>query len=293
MLRDSTITLADGRRLAYTEWGDPGGKPLFGFHGTPQSRLWCPDEPATVAAGVRLITIDRPGIGRSDVLEARRFSDWPPDVVALADHLGIDRFAVVGWSAGGPYAAACAALIPSRLTAVGIVSSRHLSQYNFVERPGAYEELDSDDRSEYELAQRDPAAAAEHVAQMSAEMVATLKDHPERQIDPAQAPECDRWFFADEARARDFFTAVTECVRQGTAGVRWELIDAWLPWGFRLDEMQMRVHLWHGEHDERVPRQHFEWTAEHLPNCVPVAWPDSGHLGVAKHWDEVLQTLTN
>jgi pimeloyl-ACP methyl ester carboxylesterase len=289
---DSTITLADGRRLAYAEWGDPNGKPLFFFHGSPHSRLFCPDERATVAAGVRVISVDRPGIGRSDVLEARRLGDWPADVIALADSLGLDRFAVVGWSAGGPYAAACAALISPRLTGAAVVSTRHLSQYNFVERPESYEELDSDDRATYDLAQKDPTAAAELAAQQNAELVAMLKENPESFTGPAEQPEGDRWFFADQTIARPFYAAMSESVRQGADGFRWEMIDGWLPWGFRLDSIPMRVHLWHGEQDPRVPRRHADFTASRIPDCVLTVWPDVGHFGIAKYWGQVLDALT-
>ncbi len=290
--RDSTIKLADGRRLAYAEWGDPDGKPLFLFHGAPFSRLFCPDEPATVAAGVRVVTVDRPGIGRSDVLEARSWGDWPADVVGLADAIGIDRFAVVGWSYGGNYAAACAALIPDRLTAAGVVSTRHLSQYNVVERPGAYAELDPEDRIDCDLVQKDPVAAAEDWARRNAEWVANLRRDPESFIDMSQIPEGDKWFFADETRTRSFFAAMSEGVRQGTDGYRWEALDAWRPWGFRLDRIPMRVHLWHGEQDPRVPRSHFEFTARRIPNCVVSTWSDAGHWGIAKHWDQVLAALS-
>ena len=86
-LRDASVRMPDGRRLAYTEWGLPEGKPVMYFHGTPGCRMWCPDEDATSAAKVRLIMPDRPGIGRSDPLEPRTLADWPKDVVALADAL--------------------------------------------------------------------------------------------------------------------------------------------------------------------------------------------------------------
>jgi len=160
-LRDATVTLPDGRRLAYTEWGLPDGKPLLYFHGTPGSRLWCPDEDATAAAGVRLIAPDRPGFGRSDPQEGRTLADWPKDVEALADALHISSFAVVGVSGGGAYAAACAALIPRRLSGVAVVSCRALTEYNWAERPGAIEEWSPEERAQFELAQDDPAAAAD------------------------------------------------------------------------------------------------------------------------------------
>lgn len=289
--RDATITLPDGRRLAYAEWGDLDGSPVFLFHGTPHSRLWCPDEQATVSAQVRLITIDRPGIGRSDVKQARTFSDSPSDVGSLANALGITRFAVIGWSGGGPYAAACAALIPSRLTGVGIVSSRHLAQYNFAERPSAYGELSPEEREEFDLAQNDPMAAAELSGKRSSDLVERLQKHPESLVDPARTAEGDRWFFADSARSSDFFAAVREAVRQSTEGFRWELIDGWFPWGFRLAEIPIRVHVWHGEQDSRVSQAHVDFITNKIRDCTAINWPDAGHFGIAKHWGEILETL--
>lgn len=288
---DATISLPDGRRLAYAEWGDLAGSPVFLFHGTPHSRLWCPDEEATVSARVRLITVDRPGIGRSDIKQARTFAEWPGDVVALAEALGIDRFAVVGWSAGGPDAASCAALIAPRLTNVGVVSSRHLARYNVAERPRAYEELDPDERAEFDLVQEDPAAAAEFASKRNAEWVKRLQEHPESIHDPARTPEGDKWFFANEGRAKDFFAAVREAVQQGTDGFRWELIDGWFPWDFRLADIRIRVHVWHGEQDSRVSQADIDLAASRLLDCKVILWPDAGHLGIAKHWDEVLGTV--
>ena len=290
-IQDATITLADGRHLAYAEWGDATGTPVFFFHGFPHSRLWCPDEDATRTARVRLITVDRPGIGRSDVLKARRYSDWPQDVVALADALGIGQFAVVGWSAGGPYAAACAALIAPRLTGAGIISTRHLGQLNFVERPGAVDELSPQNRAEYEAAQRDPTTAAELAARNYADRLADLRAHPEHFMPPDMVPEGDRWFFADAHRSQDLFAALVEGYRQGTDGVRWEMIGAWLPWGFRLDAIPMCVNFWYGEQDPLVARRWVDFAVEHLPDCTLAVWPDAGHFGLAKHWREVLQVL--
>src|SRR5947209_14262034 len=116
---DQTVDLPDGRRLGYAEVGEPRGKPVLYFHGVPGSRLdftaaRC-DE-ALRAVAVRFIGADRPGFGLSDKKPGRGHADWPADVSALADSLELDRFAVLGYSRGGPYALACAALIPERLT---------------------------------------------------------------------------------------------------------------------------------------------------------------------------------
>src|SRR5262249_21185360 len=85
---------------------DPQGETVLFFHGTPGSRLYCPDDSVTAASRVRLLTVDRPGVGGSDVLPRRTFAAWAGDVAELGDALGIGQFGVVGWSAGGPYAAA-------------------------------------------------------------------------------------------------------------------------------------------------------------------------------------------
>jgi pimeloyl-ACP methyl ester carboxylesterase len=120
---DRTIELADGRTLAFSEWGVPDGKPLVFLHGVPGSRLMCPDLDATEAAGVRLITIDRPGYGRSDLQPDRTRLNWVEDYLQLIDHLELDTCPVVGMSGGGPYALACAYRSPDRVPAIGLGGS--------------------------------------------------------------------------------------------------------------------------------------------------------------------------
>ena len=118
------VKLHDGRTLGYAEYGDPGGVPVFYFHGFPGSRLdylIFDDGNAARKTGARIIAPDRPGTGLSDPKRGRRMLDWPDDVGALADALDIKRFAVLGVSGGGPFAAACAYGIPERLIKTGIV----------------------------------------------------------------------------------------------------------------------------------------------------------------------------
>jgi pimeloyl-ACP methyl ester carboxylesterase len=98
---DGTITLRDGRQMAYCEWGALDGNPVVFLHGSPGSRLLCPDEQATRAADVRLLTIDRPGYGRSDPRPSSALLDWPDDYVELADRLRLPPCPVIGWSGGG------------------------------------------------------------------------------------------------------------------------------------------------------------------------------------------------
>jgi Predicted hydrolases or acyltransferases (alpha/beta hydrolase superfamily) len=283
--------MPDGRRLAYTEWGLPDGKPVLYFHGSPGSRLWCPDEKATSAARVRLIMPDRPGIGRSDPLEGRTLADWPNDVEVLADALQMSSFAVVGVSAGGPYAAACAALIPGRLSGVAIVSSVALAKYNWAERPNAEEEWSTEQRAEFDLAQKDPAAAAQLAAEHFADEVNRLEEHPELIHKELEAAEGDRWFFEDASRTAIFDAHIRETWRQGLDAIKWELIDVFLPWGFRLADISIPVNIWHGSQDPWVKQEHIDFQASTIPKCSLVTWPDSGHLGFVKHWNDILEAV--
>lgn len=120
----STLDLPDGRTLAYAEYGAADGVPVLAFHGVLGSRLtWALFDDRARAAGVRVVAPDRPGFGHSDFQRGRRLPDWPADVRALADHLGIDRFGLVGFSAGGPHAAAVAQQLPERVRGLALVST--------------------------------------------------------------------------------------------------------------------------------------------------------------------------
>ena len=289
--KDATVTLPDGRRLAYTEWGTTTGRPVLYCHGTPGSRIWCPDEPATIAADVRLIIPDRPGVGGSDPKERTTLADWPADALELAGALGLARFAVVGVSGGGPYAAACAALIPSRLTDVAIVSSRPLSRYCWEERPGIQAEWNPDYRAEFELTQKDVVAGANLAAANFAVFGADFEQHPEGLHDDLQQAEGDRWFFADPGRVELFEAHIRETWRQGFDALKWTLIAEYLPWGFRLADISIPVRIWHGVQDPWVTTADIDYQLSTIPRSSLVTWPDSGHLGFVKHWDELLGSL--
>ncbi len=97
---EQTITLKDGRKLGFAEWGDADGKPVFHFNGACGSRMERPAD-ESVLAGVHYISTDRPGHGLSDFQPGRKLLDWPDDVTQLADYLGIDKFYALGYSRAG------------------------------------------------------------------------------------------------------------------------------------------------------------------------------------------------
>lgn len=120
-----TVTRPDGRRLAWAEYGDPVGEPLLYMHGTPSCHLEATAfaiDRAAARLGVRLIVIDRPGMSDSAFQRGRRVLDWPGDVAVVADRLSIEQFAVLGYSGGGPYAAATAHALPERVQVLRLVA---------------------------------------------------------------------------------------------------------------------------------------------------------------------------
>src|SRR5262249_6304609 len=119
MRGEGTVTLADGRAIGYAEYGVADGIPIFEFHGLPGSRHYSLRADALEAAGARLVTLERPGFGLSDPKPGRTLLDWPNDVAEVANHFGFDRFAVLGYSAGGPNAIATGYVLPDRVAVVG------------------------------------------------------------------------------------------------------------------------------------------------------------------------------
>jgi len=269
------VGLAGGRRLAYCQWGERDGAPVVLLHGAPGSRLFRPDE---VTAGVRLVTFDRPGFGRSDRREGRTLLDTPGDVAALADHLELDRFAIVGVSAGGPHALACAYELGDRLTAVGVTCMPGPLD----EVPGAWDALPAHVRPAAERARVDPPRAVRSVVRYMEPWV----DDPTAFLGGGTAP--DRALVAEPEPAAMLGADVVEALRQGAAGFGDDMVSLWLPWGFPVAGVPDGVHIWHGAHDTRAAPD-FEYLAATLPAALPAVWPDDGHYGVLRHWDEVLQ----
>ncbi len=282
--QESVFRLPDGRRLAYAEYGDPHGTPVMCFHGNPGSRLFwglLPGSP--FHPGLRLIAPDRPGFGRSDFDASRTFADWPDDVAALADGLGLERFAVVGLSGGGPFALACAWKMPERLSATGVISS-----VGPFDAPGATGGMSRTNHGLFLLARRAPWAV-----RASARAVAGLmRRAPERFMTRLayKFPEVDRNVMSrPEVRAlvREDFP---EAFRQGGRGPAHELILYARPWPFRPERIETEVHLWHGEVDRSVGAVG-QYLAQVLPNCRARLIAGAGHFWVIDHMSEVLDSL--
>ena len=282
---DNVVRLQDGRLLGYAEYGDPDGRPLFYFHGTPGSRVEgrAVVEAAT-AGNTRIIAPDRPGFGLSDFQPGRSVSDWADDVTQLADALGLDQFGVVGASGGGPATIACALGLPERLTAAGIVGG-----VGPFDAPDAAEGMNQSNRALVAVAQRAPFALRPAFALLTA----AIRHGPDRVMDSlfAAAGEADQAIWRRPEIRALFRESMLESSRQGARGAAYEFALYSRPWDVQLEEITIPICLWQGEDDVNVPLSMGRAQAEAIPDCRATFIPDAGHLWGIDHFDEILETL--
>jgi len=277
---EGTIELHAGRALAYAEWGDPDGRPVVLFLGTPGgSRLLCPDADATHALGVRLMTIDRPGYGRSDPDPDFSLLSWADDYAALHQLLGLPPCPVIGWSGGGPYALACAVRTPAVVTSVGLAASK--GPLN--DLPDGFS---AKDRSLSDLLRRDRAAAIEEITKRCQWFA----------DDPAST-FADGWDGPDDALLaqpnvrQTMIEWMREGARQGSIGYVADLIAKFEPWGFSPADVTQDVGVWVGQADDPLIHNAAAYFVATIPQTTLVKFPETGHLLVISHWAEILAWL--
>jgi pimeloyl-ACP methyl ester carboxylesterase len=271
------ITAGDGRTLTYAEWGDSGGFPVFSLHGTPGSRLGRHfDEGVYVEAGARVVTYDRPGYGGSSRHRGRRVVDCVEDVAALADALGIDRFAVIGGSGGGPHALAMAAHLPERVTrvicAVGIVP------YD-TEGFDWFEGMDPNNVKEFGWALEGETVLARELEREAAEALERVAVDPSKVIsDDWDLPEADRRELARPERQQ----IIREMTSESFANGVWGWVDDDLcflsPWGFDVSEIQIPSRIVYGANDVLTPPRHGEWLGRNVPGAEVLVEDSEGHI---------------
>ena len=284
---DRSVRLADGRRLAWAEYGAAAGEPVFYFHGFPGSR--CEGRLAHAAAysvGVRLIAIDRPGCGQSDDRPGRTLLDWASDVVELAHALALNRYAILGVSGGGPYALACAHALGEELSGVAVVAGL-----------GPHDELDA--VAEMNFVARAGFALGRHAPRalrwIYGELVGGyVRRHPDAALTllGAHSVAADSAVIARPDVRSAIRASVQEALRAGSAGVVSDLILYSRPWGFALGDIRTEVHVWHGELDRTVPVAFGRAFARRLPQCSARFLPGEGHFSLpVLYMDEILRPL--
>jgi len=268
------IILTDRRRLSFAEFGDLQGRPVFYFHGFPGSRLEAKlAEKISLDTHVRFIGIDRPGYGLSSVKPARTFIDWAGDVAELADALGINRFSILGVSGGGPYAAACACKIPDRLDAVGIICGM-----GPVDVAGLMRDMPWMNCQGLRLAGHFPKT----VTALYSFASFFFRNYPERilSILSGKVAGPDKIALKNNELIKVLSASFREAFRNSLLWPATDLVLYSRPWGFSLDDIRIKVHLWHGEMDKVVPPAMGHYLANTIPDCRATFYPDEGHFSI-------------
>lgn len=270
------VTLPDGRRLDVRVSGPQDGFPLFFHHGTPGAgtpiRML---ERAAHKRGLRLVAASRPGYGRSTRHEGRRVADVVRDTEAVLQALGADRCVVAGWSGGGPHALACAARLPTTVSATLVIAGVAPSDAEGLDWMDGMGQGNID---EFGAAKQDPGALRafleaerEQLKGVSTEdIVASLE---------SLLPAVDRDVLTDEF-AEDLAASFHEGLREG--------VDGWLdddlafvsPWGFDLGEIEVATAIWQGSEDLMVPFAHGEWLSTRVPGASVHLMEGEGHLSI-------------
>ena len=275
---DSSLVLPGGRQVAYTDCGDPQGDLVMYFHGAPSSRFDLVRFDSDFAArGVRLISPERPGYGGSSPVVSRTRVDWANDIAILADHLGHERFAVMGASSGGPYAIACAALMPARV--VGVAAIAAVTDMAWV---GAWEGL-----FEFEatLMRR---GSFDNILRWCEENLGTDGAKFSNVALPLVAADLAYLTSREEGFS---IGAWSVPFTQGIGGYAQDIELQSHPWEFASSAISARVIVVHGQEDGIVSTSHARHTASLIPGASLEILPGHGHLSILVECPRIAQEL--
>jgi len=276
MIREFSIRLTSGRTLEVSEGGDLKGLPVFTLHGTPGSRLLYPPHVADAESRhIRLIGHNRPGYGDSTPLPGRTIVETAADVAAIADELGLDRFAVWGISGGGAPALGCASALPRRVVAVSSVAGTAPFTAEGLDWFAGMGEFNVEDTK---LMLSDPVEwEAKSRRDADEQLEATKADI--LQMFATLLSEVDRSALSDELVGY-LQAQFQEAYKAGIRGGCDDSLAICWPWGFDPASIRVPVQIWHGRHDRFVPFSHGEWLASRIPEAEAHLERDEGHLSL-------------
>jgi pimeloyl-ACP methyl ester carboxylesterase len=285
---EGNIAVGDDRQIGFAEFGDPQGRAVFWLHGTPGARRQIPMEARVYAEQrqIRLIGVDRPGIGSSTPYQYDTVFAFADDLRTIADTLGVDKFEVIGLSGGGPYTLACAAAMPDRVVAAGVLG-------------GVAPALGPDAISGGVMAFGSAVAPLLQLAGYPIRLAAVSLVRMIRPVaEPVLymyariSPEADRRLLVRPEFKAMFLDDLLNGSRKQLAAPFADVIVFARDWGFRLDEVKVPVHWWHGDADHIIPFSHGQHVVSRLPDATFHPMPGESHLGGLGRAEEILRTMT-
>ncbi len=284
---EGTVAVRDGRRLSFAEYGPTRGPAIVWMHGTPGARRQIPLEARAYAEqhGVRIIGIDRPGIGSSTPHLYPSVVDWTHDLEVLLDTLAVDTLRIIGLSGGGPYALAAGAALPDRVHGVGVLGGVAPTRGP-----------DAVDGGPIQLAVRlAPALVAARVPlgmaltgviRLARPVAGTALD-----LYGAVQPPGDKHLLARPEFKAMFLDDLLNGSRFQTSAPISDLVLFTREWGFALADVEVPVRWWHGDEDHIVPFRHGQHVVDRLPDATISAIDGESHLGGLGIAEEVISTL--
>lgn len=284
---EAFLTLADGRKLCYAEYGVRSGYPILYCHGFPASRVEARLSHATACEiGARIIAVDRPGYGGSDFLRDFRISDWPKDILVLMQALDITTFSVLGVSGGVPFAMSSAVHLRQSINKLGVVCGL-----------GAVVENDIKTKSRFmtrwllRRAQNQPGIVRIITRYGFSGLITNYPSLVLRLV-MKNASEPDLKILRDSLVRKTLLSSLQEAFRQGGAGPAWDLYLYTNPWDFAIKDIDVETFIWHGMKDGSVPLQMGQKHATLIANAHFKVFENEGHFSLPiKHMKEILTAI--
>jgi pimeloyl-ACP methyl ester carboxylesterase len=277
------VTRSDGSVIAVEVAGKPDGVPVLLCHGLADSRLSALQlDDVAAELGLRVIAPDRPGSGRSDPRPLRTLADWARDAALVLDAMGVGSAAVAGISAGGPFAAACAAAIPGRVRSLTLIAALG---------PPAWptQGMAAGERLSLEVARRAPAFGGWFLGRLA--RLARSNPGLFLRVATSELPDADRRAIGQPAMRDAFLANYTEAFRNDSQGVAQDLRVLSHPWGFQLGAIRVPTSVHHGEADTTVPPEHARRYAQAIPGARLHLHPGHGHFSILMAAREMLAPL--
>ncbi len=285
---EGNIAVGDDRQIGFAEFGDPQGRAVFWLHGTPGARRQIPMEARVYAEKrqIRLIGIDRPGIGSSTPHQYDTVFAFADDLRTIADTLGIDTMEVVGLSGGGPYTLACAAAMPDRVVAAGVIGGVAPTTGSDAIGGGS---MGSVGLRVAPLLQ----VAGGPIGIVASALIRLIRPVASPAVDlyGRVSPEADRQVLARPEIKAMFLDDLLNGSRKQMAAPFADVVVFARDWGFRLDEVKVPVRWWHGDHDHIVPFEHGQHVVAKLPDVELYHLPGESHLAGLGRAEEILDTM--